>query len=416
MQPSVARVPAAQYERIQQFITDSPWDWKETQGRLIDLMAREASGPDGILSVDDVPLAKQGKKSPGVHRQYSGVRGGVDNCQALVDAVYLLPRDGPYRETQGWCFAMELYLPKAWAEDPGRCAEAGIPTPVTFREKWRIALEEIAVARDHGLPHRATGADCGYGDVGDFRGQLRAWEEPYVVEVTSSELRVVPIGPPIVEVGARIPGKAGGRPRRLPRLPSGIVPSTPRDFANAAKDWVTIRWGEGTKEPLEGRFTRRKVRVCRSAVPTEETGWLLLEESPEGPRSWICWGLDKANLEELAAIAHRRFLMERFHEEAKMELGLDHFEGRRWKGLNHHLTLVLIVHTFLVREQSRASTEGAEGSESPEGTSLPTLAEMRRRVVFEVAWALVSRAVYSRRRAEREEWGKAVARYWAGAG
>jgi hypothetical protein len=123
-------------------------------------------------------------------------------------------------------------------------------------------------------------------------------------------------------------------------------------------------------------------------------------------------------LEELAAIAHRRFLIERFHEEVKMELGLDHFEGRRWRGLNHHLTLVLIAHTFLVREQARLSREGAKARGAPEEgeTPLPTLAEMRRRVVFDVAWALVSRAVYSRRRVEREGWGKAVARYWAGAG
>ena len=125
-----------------------------------------------------------------------------------------------------------------------------------------------------------------------------------------------------------------------------------------------------------------------------------------------------ARLEELAAIAHRRFLIERFHQEAKMEHGLDHFEGRRWKGLNHHLTLVLIAHAFLVREQARVSVEGAESRRaSEEGEEpLPTLAEMRRCVVLEVAWALVSRAVYSRRRVEREGWGWAIARYWAGAG
>jgi SRSO17 transposase len=418
MQPSAARVPAAQYERIQQFITDSPWDWRETQGRLIDLMVREASGSEGILAVDDVPLAKQGKKSPGVHRQYSGVRGGVDNCQALVDAVYLLPGDGPYRETRGWCFAMELYLPKAWAEDPARCQEAGIPTPVTFREKWRIALEELDVARQHGIPHRATVADCGYGDATDFRAQLRAWNEPYVMEVTASEVRVVPLSTPIFEAGERFPGKKRGRPMVRPRLPPGVSPTTPKALGEAARDLVTIRWGEGTKGPLEGRFTRRKVRVCRGPIPTEEVGWLLLEESPEGPRSWICWGLEKANLEELAAIAHRRFLIERFHEEVKMELGLDHFEGRRWKGLNHHLTLVLVAHTFLVREQARASAEILEkhGEKGGEEEPMPTLAEMRRRTVLEVAWALVSRAVLSRRKKERVEWGWAIANYWAGAG
>ncbi len=98
-----------------------------------------------------------------------------------------------------------------------------------------------------------------------------------------------------------------------------------------------------------------------------------------------------------------------------MEPGLDHFEGRRWRGLNHHPTRVLIAHTFLVREQVRVSAEERGASKDVE-TPIPTLAEMRRRVVVGVAWALVSRAVYSRRREEREGWGKAIARYWVGAG
>ena len=419
MQPSALRVPAAQYEAIQHFITDSPWDWRESQGRLIDLMAGEASGPEGILVIDDVPLVKQGTKSPGVHRQYCGVRGQVDNCQALVDAVYLLPGDGLHRETLGWCFGIDLYLPKAWAEDPERCREAGIPLPVTFREKWRIALAEIDKARAHGLAHRATTADCGYGDAQEFRAELRRRGEPYVMEVTSKEVRVVSPKTPVFGPGEYLPGR--GRHRRLgrPHIPDGVPTISPVALAEGAHDWVAIRWGEGTKGPLEGRFTRRKVRVCRlDKVPTDEVVWLLLEATPDGPRSWICWGLDKASLEELAAIAHRRFLIERFHEEAKMELGLDHFEGRRWRGLNHHLTLVLIAHTFLVREQIRVSAGGAAERGVPEEAEvpLPTLGEMRRRVVIEVAWALVSRTALARTKAERIGWGKAVARYWAGAG
>lgn len=113
MRPSTLRVPSAQHEAIQQVITDSPWDWAESQGRPIDLMTDEAGGAPGILAIDEVPLVKLGTKSPGVRRQYSGVRGGVDNCQAPVDAVYLLPRDGLHRETVGWCFGIDLYLPRA---------------------------------------------------------------------------------------------------------------------------------------------------------------------------------------------------------------------------------------------------------------------------------------------------------------
>ncbi len=317
------------------------------------------------------------------------------------------------------CFGIELYLPKAWVEDPERCREAGIQLPVEFREKWRIALQDIDRARQHGLPHRAVIADCGYGDAQEFRAELRVREEPYVLEVTAKEVRVVPPKTPIYSAGEHLPGRRGRRRLGRPHIPDSVVPVSPVALAQEADDWTTIRWGEGTKGPLEGRFARRKVRVCRGdRIPTEEVAWLLLEATPEGPRAWIGWGLEKASLEELAAIAHRRFLIERFHEGVTMELGLDHFEGRRWRGLNHHLTLVLIAHSFLVREQVRVTTVGADGRGAPEEaeTPLPTLAEMRRRVVFEVAWALVSRAVLSRRKEERVGWGKAIARYWSGAG
>ena len=410
MQPMARRVPDAQYEAIQNFITDSPWDWEETQSRLIDVMKGEVSGPDGLFVVDDVPLVKQGAMSPGVARQYCGVIGAVDSCQAIVDSIYVLPTDGLNRETFGWCFALDLYLPKAWADDPARCREAGIPIPVVFREKWRIALEQLDRVRRHALPHQATVADSGYGDCQEFRGQLRAWREPYLVEVTASEVRVIPAGTPLLEPGGRAPTAEKGRFRVRARLPPGVSAVSPKQLAEEADDWVRVRWGEGTKGPLEGLFTRRKIRVCRTAqFPTDEVGWLLLEKTPDGPRSWVGWGLNSLRLEELAAMAHRRFFIERFHEEAKMELGLDHFEGRRWRGLHHHLTLVLVAHTFLVREQRR--TEG-EAPEEP----LPTLAEMRRQVVIEVAWALVSRVALEPRKEVRMAWATAVAHYWAGAG
>lgn len=417
MQPCAARVPEAQYEAIQNFITNSPWDWAQTQSRLLDEMREAASGPEGLLIIDDVPLVKKGNKSPGVGRQYCGVLGKVDNCQALVDSVYVLPGEGAYREAVGWCFALDLYLPKDWVENPERCEEAGIPTPVHLREKWKIALEQVDRAREHRFPHRAVLADSGYGDAQRFRAGLRDRREPYVMGVDPSQVRVVPASTPLEKPGKKSPR---GPARTIPRLPSGLKSRSPKSLSQEVASWTRIRWGEGTKGPLEGYFTRKKVRVCGGQFPTDEVGWLLLEKTSEGgSRSWICWGLNALSLEELAAMAHRRFLIERFHEEAKMELGLDHFEGRKWRGLNHHLTLVLIAHTFLVKEQLRAQEEAqtlGKTGEKKGRAVLPTLAEMRRRVVLEVAWALVSRVALDPTKKERMTWATAVAHYWAGAG
>ena len=38
----------------------------------------------------------------------------------------------------------------------------------------------------------------------------------------------------------------------------------------------------------------------------------------------------------------------------KEELGLDHFEGRSWRGFHHHACLVMLAFGFLALEQSRA--------------------------------------------------------------
>lgn len=147
MEPMSARVPEGDYEAIQHFITNSSWDWRASQEGLLRVMRDELSDASGLIVVDDVPLVKEGEKSPGVARQYCGVTGGVDNCQALVDAAYALPGKERNREALAWCYGMGLYLPRAWTEDPARCRGAGIPTPARFEEKWRIGLRLVQRAR-----------------------------------------------------------------------------------------------------------------------------------------------------------------------------------------------------------------------------------------------------------------------------
>jgi SRSO17 transposase len=47
----------------------------------------------------------------------------------------------------------------------------------------------------------------------------------------------------------------------------------------------------------------------------------------------------------------------------KEELGLDHFEGRSWRGWHHHVTLVLLAYAFLASVR-RAGKKGAAGQRS----------------------------------------------------
>jgi hypothetical protein len=93
-------------------------------------MARQVSGPWGVLAIGDVPLIKQGTKSPGVYQQYRGETGCVGNCQARVDAVYLVPGDG--RQGRLWAGAsgwISIY------RRPGSRARSVVVRPAS--RSWR---------------------------------------------------------------------------------------------------------------------------------------------------------------------------------------------------------------------------------------------------------------------------------------
>ena len=54
---------------------------------------------------------------------------------------------------------------------------------------------------------------------------------------------------------------------------------------------------------------------------------------------------------------HERWKIEQGYQQMKEELGLDHFEGRSWRGFHHHAALVMLAFGFLALEQHRAKTK-----------------------------------------------------------
>ena len=104
-------------------------------------------------------------------------------------------------------------------------------------------------------------------------------------------------------------------------------------------------------------------------------GWLLIEDTEEKHRSWLCWGVDEWSLEELATYAHLPWAIEQFHRDAKQVLGLNQFEGRTWNGWHHHATTVLLTHAFI------ASERAAQGA----AARPPPFPELARALVYEMA-------------------------------
>jgi len=352
----------------QQFITDSPWDPSKVMATNVRTMSGKVASEEGVIIVDDTGQEKKGKKSPGVSRQYSGTLGKRGNCQVFVASWYCTPGETRNADAAYWPTGMGLYIPEEWFEDKGRCKQVGIPDNVKFQTKPEIALELIDRVRKI-VPHRAITADTAYGINGKFRSVLREWKEPYAVAVTPSDISVVPEDTPIIPAGT----KAGrGRPQIYPRFPKDIKPKTADVLAPEIpdKDWEEVVWSEGTKGKLSARFTRVRVRVAKNGRATDETGWLLLEKTKDGElKTYMCWGLDEAPLEELVKIAHIRWVVEQGFKQMKGELGLDDFEGRKWIGWHHHAAMVMIAFCYLMLLR-------IEGN--PSGNKLPTLPQVRK--------------------------------------
>jgi SRSO17 transposase len=294
-------VPGTSAQRLQEFLTNMPWDEDDLNRQRVQKMIAEATLGDGSLVLDDTGFPKQGKTSVGVARQYSGTLGKVGNCQIAVTCCYTDPQ-------ATWPVAVGLYLPKAWAEDPERRAKARVPEGVTFQAKPEIALTLLDEARAWGVPRRCVVADADYGDNPNFLAGLEARQERYAVGVRA-DLRV-----------------------SLQRKATSLVPRADQVVEALPRwQWRTVRWRQGRKGWLRKKFVA--VRCWRvTSDGQRHVGWLLGERATRGQpeeRKYSRSNLPaSATLEELAGYVHRRYAVEQFHEEAKGEVGWDQYQGR----------------------------------------------------------------------------------------
>jgi SRSO17 transposase len=304
------------YQALQHFITHSPWDaarvWAQLRARV--------PIRTGILALDDTGFPKQGTRSPGVQRQYCGALGKIGNCQVAVSSALIA--DG-----RTWPLAFELYLPTSWTDDPGRCAAAGIPPTVRFREKWRIALAQIRTVLQAGFTITGVVVDADYGANAAFRAGVERLGLAYGVAIRG-------------EAVFTVSGVAGSLSA------SALADSAPDDA------WETVTWGTGTAGPRSARFCALRVR------PTEGRGdrWLLCERALTDEQKYYLVHLAVTTpLVDLVALARSRWPIEQQYRELKDDLGLDHFEGRTYQGWTHHVVLTAVAFTFLQIERARTT-------------------------------------------------------------
>ena len=346
IEPLAARLPDGNVQALQQFIGQSPWEWDAVWERLGKRMTAELE-PDAAWVVDDTGFPKQGSHSVGVSRQYSGTLGKTGNCQVAV-SVHHVGEEG--NAPLGW----RLYLPESWAKDEQRRSDAGIPAEVTFRPKWKLALDIIDQIRGWGLADRVVLADAGYGESTEFREELEQRQLRYIVGVA-----------PQVGVWLEPPQPTLLKPMRTGRPPSAFHygeqrPLSAKAVAQQAKGWKTIVWREGSRGRMKSRFWAGRIQPSHGfhegRSPLKEV-WLLVEwpESDQEPIKYFFCDLPADySLRRLVRLAKCRWKIEQDYQQLKEELGLDHYEGRSWQGWHHHVTLVMMAHAFLTLETLRS--------------------------------------------------------------
>jgi SRSO17 transposase len=340
IQPMAARLPDGDEEGLQHFITDSPWDDEPVRRRLARRMTAQIE-PEGWI-VDDTGLPKDGRFSPGVAHQYCGALGKTANCQVLVSVNAASDRASCPLQ---W----RLFLPKSWDQDDQRRRRARIPEELRHVAKWQLALEIIDQLLEWGLQRRVVQADGGYGDITAFRVGLDERDLEYVVQVKGGQTSAQPAD--AVAVAPEYQGR--GRPP-VPRYPQ--KPSSVRDLVLAAgrEQAQTVGWREGDRGPLSSQFIALRVRPANDAQRDKDgllpERWVLAEwpdEKDEPVKYWLSNLPPQTPILILVRLAKLRWRVEHDYRELKQCLGLDHYEGRTFCGLHHHLTCVTVAHAFL---------------------------------------------------------------------
>ncbi|MGI5229650.1 IS701 family transposase [Actinoallomurus sp. CA-142502] len=350
MQPMAERL-GVDHQRLQQFMTSSTWDFVGVRRRLAARVEQVVALVAWVI--DDTGFPKYGSSSPGVARQYSGTLGKVASCQIGV-SVHAVTDDAS--APLDW----RLFIPECWddacTDDPavaeeikGRRTRSSIPAAERNRPKWRLAIEMLDELRGWGLETPVICADAGYGDNAVFRAALAERGLGYIVQVkgtcTAHAADAVP---------ELLPSKGKGW-RGLPRYRTRPVSLREHVLAAGRTSAQRICWRQGSKGELAGDFIALRVRPAGRKPRYAPDGtlaqaWLIAQwpaDEDEPVKYWLSNLPAETSLADLVRLGKIRWRIEHDYRELKTGLGLDHYEGRSWRGWNRHVTLVTAAHLFL---------------------------------------------------------------------
>lgn len=343
---------------LQEFLSLFKWDESGLRDRLQRRVANGHADPNSVGIIDETSFVKKGEQTACVQRQHCGAAGKIENCVVSVHLGYVA---GDFHTLLDG----ELYLPEqTWHEDRVRCRAAGIPDDVVYRPKWQIALEQVRRALANGVRFAWQTFDEGYGGKPPFLRELSGLGQNYVGEIPTSFVGWT-VPPPVLhrdharDLALARDASPMGRPRKRPRLKVKHTPACEvRELLKHSPlvrkiPWQRYRVKDGTKGPMvwEAKCVPFWIKDENPGAPGPDGPHPLLITrnvlKPDEVKFFLSNAPLATPIQTLLLVAFSRWRIERLFEDSKTELGLDHFEVRKYGAITRHLLLTCVSHLFL---------------------------------------------------------------------
>src|SRR5215468_4248577 len=344
IEPMALRVPGGSVRGLQRLLSEVPWDEEHMRWTYHQLVAAEMGEPDGVLLFDETGFVKKGQDSVGVARQYCGTLGKVENCQVGVFAGYA--------SRQGYALVdKRLFLPEVWWTEAyaARRTRCNVPTELTFHSKPQLAAGMLeAIAHEGLLPFKYIVADCLYGQSPDFLDAVDACVGVTTLVAIPADTRCWLQAPRTAEQVYHYKGAV--RTKRVVVSPD-TAPCTVAALAARlpASRWYRRRVSEGTKGPIVYAFARQRVTLCKDGLP-DRTVWLVIKRTLGVEPTYAYYSSNapaSTPLRTFVWLSGLRWAVEQCFEEGKTELGMAHYEVRKYPGWHHHMLTTMLAHFFL---------------------------------------------------------------------
>jgi SRSO17 transposase len=330
---------------LQEFLSSDIWDHARARDRIQQLVARDHDDAKSIGIIDDSGHPKSGKCTPGVQRQYCGRLGKTASCVVAVQLAY---------SSYDTCFRTmldtELFLPESWNNDRDRCRQAGIPDSVVYRAKHHIALELLDRAATNGVHLEWITADIWYSEKPTFLAGLEQRQRRYVVEIPRN-LRGWLYNP-------------GTEPRHPAR---GVEELCRNARPMTQQEWTPFHIKNTDKGPMVWKVKSAPFWLCRDAqvLSGYHLIWAYNPLHPEVEKWFLVWDPLKDQLITWLHVAFARWPVENALQTEKSELGLSHFEVRKYQSLMRHFYITMVSHLFLARQTERLGGEKSGHHDQP---------------------------------------------------